>query len=460
MGNDHQHLGHPANNMNLPAMFSGDDFLTSPFFDFAPLLLPVTETNLPPPLPPPPTAPPPLLPDVVVPTHHPPFMPYTTIVIPTIVPMHFSLTPAAFIFEPHLWTQTFPTPQSPFNGLNSSFYPQTEMRSFQPDAAAAFEAAQLPVPSTNSGTKFSVSTHTRSELPSQNALQVFGSDWFIPSDPDWAATPELDSQQLMADSSVSPEYSVVQSSSSTNCDFRMTMGVLGSFAADDPPLHAHVQHTGGLRDVPVSSTVTPTPKQPLLEASAPPPAPPLLLPLRQQTTIPGKQRLAPRPETVEQPASSFMLPQTPDVILRRARKFKFTASVISKVDPDADGRYSCPICTTSHRGRRVFDTMSNLRAHVRLHHDKGRTLSCTECSKTFLRKQDLDRHTATHLPNEEKEHCCELCEMRFSRRDALISHVRRAHKQHEGRETSEQQQTDGREGLGGGQKVRSRGRAR
>ncbi|KAI8815203.1 hypothetical protein BJ742DRAFT_664982, partial [Cladochytrium replicatum] len=65
----------------------------------------------------------------------------------------------------------------------------------------------------------------------------------------------------------------------------------------------------------------------------------------------------------------------------------------------------------------------NLRAHIRLHHDKGRTLSCAQCSKSFLRKQDLDRHTATHLPEEKKPHGCELCPMRFSRRDALLSHL-------------------------------------
>ncbi|KAI8808925.1 hypothetical protein BJ742DRAFT_652015, partial [Cladochytrium replicatum] len=65
----------------------------------------------------------------------------------------------------------------------------------------------------------------------------------------------------------------------------------------------------------------------------------------------------------------------------------------------------------------------NLRAHVRLHHDKGRTLPCSVCDKTFLRKQDRDRHEATHLPLHDKPFGCEMCTARFARGDALKSHI-------------------------------------
>ncbi|KAI8803776.1 hypothetical protein BJ742DRAFT_827443 [Cladochytrium replicatum] len=76
--------------------------------------------------------------------------------------------------------------------------------------------------------------------------------------------------------------------------------------------------------------------------------------------------------------------------------------------------------------QRMFRSASNLRNHIKLHHEVGRTFSCEAagCDKMFFRKQDLERHASTHLPKGVKPFECDACGTRFTRADALSRHFR------------------------------------
>jgi hypothetical protein len=49
---------------------------------------------------------------------------------------------------------------------------------------------------------------------------------------------------------------------------------------------------------------------------------------------------------------------------------------------------------------------------------------CPWCPKAFQRKHDLNRHRVSHRADEEHKHACGACELKFTRRDALLRHVR------------------------------------
>ncbi|ORY26388.1 hypothetical protein BCR33DRAFT_794526 [Rhizoclosmatium globosum] len=53
--------------------------------------------------------------------------------------------------------------------------------------------------------------------------------------------------------------------------------------------------------------------------------------------------------------------------------------------------------------------------------DRARDFLCTICGNKFLRKQDMQRHAATHV---ERQHVCQSngCGFAFARRDALVRH--------------------------------------
>ncbi|KAI8827094.1 uncharacterized protein EV422DRAFT_491265 [Fimicolochytrium jonesii] len=53
--------------------------------------------------------------------------------------------------------------------------------------------------------------------------------------------------------------------------------------------------------------------------------------------------------------------------------------------------------------------------------DRERRFECPECAKRFLRRQDLSRHSATHL-NGFKPFHCDHCGTGFTRQDALHRH--------------------------------------
>ncbi|KAI9203649.1 uncharacterized protein BJ171DRAFT_413426, partial [Polychytrium aggregatum] len=52
-----------------------------------------------------------------------------------------------------------------------------------------------------------------------------------------------------------------------------------------------------------------------------------------------------------------------------------------------------------------------------------RPFKCTDCSKTFLRKQDLKRHEIIHDPRS-PGYRCNHCGTGFTRSDALYRHIK------------------------------------
>ncbi|KAF8980589.1 hypothetical protein BDQ17DRAFT_1380586, partial [Cyathus striatus] len=54
---------------------------------------------------------------------------------------------------------------------------------------------------------------------------------------------------------------------------------------------------------------------------------------------------------------------------------------------------------------------------------RGRKTPCTQCTKTFRRRTDKDRHVRTiHL--REVVHICDICHREFTRLDALNRHLK------------------------------------
>ncbi|KAJ3220598.1 hypothetical protein HDU81_011330 [Chytriomyces hyalinus] len=93
-------------------------------------------------------------------------------------------------------------------------------------------------------------------------------------------------------------------------------------------------------------------------------------------------------------------------------------------------------------GQGPFSSRNSLRAHSHIH-GMGKRHECKECGKAFLRAQECRRHEATHNrvfhPNEgnaggDEENAarmsrqnlfsCELCSTSFTRRDALMRHLK------------------------------------
>ncbi|KAF5275888.1 hypothetical protein FQR65_LT04127 [Abscondita terminalis] len=64
---------------------------------------------------------------------------------------------------------------------------------------------------------------------------------------------------------------------------------------------------------------------------------------------------------------------------------------------------------------------NGLQVHMSTH-TAERPYNCNMCSKTFLRKRELDRHLATHTGM--KPFKCPHCDKRFGRKDKLVRHIR------------------------------------
>ncbi|KAJ8931719.1 hypothetical protein NQ314_015337 [Rhamnusium bicolor] len=84
-----------------------------------------------------------------------------------------------------------------------------------------------------------------------------------------------------------------------------------------------------------------------------------------------------------------------------------------------DKKYSCTKCDKSYK------TLSNLNFHMKIHSDKL-PFSCNVCKKGFMRKEYLEAHVNNH--NGVKNFSCTICDKRFVSQKNLDSHL----KYHEG----------------------------
>lgn len=88
-----------------------------------------------------------------------------------------------------------------------------------------------------------------------------------------------------------------------------------------------------------------------------------------------------------------------------------------KVNHNKEKKYECEICGL------VSKRKYNLTTHIKTH-DKNRVkeFGCDQCSKSFDRRHDRDRHLAT-VHRRERSFGCSDCKAHFSRGDALNRHL-------------------------------------
>ncbi|CAG2161885.1 unnamed protein product [Oppiella nova] len=67
--------------------------------------------------------------------------------------------------------------------------------------------------------------------------------------------------------------------------------------------------------------------------------------------------------------------------------------------------FKCEFCS------KIFNRKARLQMHTRYVHDKDRPFECTDCGKKFTRKEDLNRHYVLHTG--EKPHQCPTCLKRY-----------------------------------------------
>lgn len=77
--------------------------------------------------------------------------------------------------------------------------------------------------------------------------------------------------------------------------------------------------------------------------------------------------------------------------------------------------YTCDIC------RKAFNRKSRLDLHVKYVHEGAKPFECTECNKTFVRREDMSRHTVLHSGL--KAHKCPICDKTFAMKSSLKIHL-------------------------------------
>ncbi|KAF7280001.1 hypothetical protein GWI33_006517 [Rhynchophorus ferrugineus] len=78
--------------------------------------------------------------------------------------------------------------------------------------------------------------------------------------------------------------------------------------------------------------------------------------------------------------------------------------------------YTCPHCN------RAFTRKLRLTTHIKFMHEGAEPITCphSDCTKTFFRKEDLQRHWLTHTG--EKPHECDVCHKSFAVKSSLRIH--------------------------------------
>jgi uncharacterized Zn-finger protein len=93
----------------------------------------------------------------------------------------------------------------------------------------------------------------------------------------------------------------------------------------------------------------------------------------------------------------------------------------TKAKPKEVKLHQCPLC--DHVSKRKY----NLTTHIKTH-DKSRVkeFDCSQCTKSFDRRHDRDRHLST-VHRGERVFNCKECRTQYSRRDALNRHLIQRH---------------------------------
>uniref|UniRef100_A0A914ZJ81 C2H2-type domain-containing protein n=3 Tax=Parascaris univalens TaxID=6257 RepID=A0A914ZJ81_PARUN len=80
-------------------------------------------------------------------------------------------------------------------------------------------------------------------------------------------------------------------------------------------------------------------------------------------------------------------------------------------------KHKCNFCSMT------VDSPSALHRHIFSVHAKKRNYNCTQCTKKFAQRGDLERHMAIH--SDELEFTCDVCGEKFRWRKQLIAHARK-----------------------------------
>jgi uncharacterized C2H2 Zn-finger protein len=83
--------------------------------------------------------------------------------------------------------------------------------------------------------------------------------------------------------------------------------------------------------------------------------------------------------------------------------------------------FECPLC--DHVSKRRYNLSTHIKTHDKL---RVKEFDCDQCSKSFDRRHDRDRHLAT-VHRGEKSFACDHCTTHFTRRDALEKHLVQKH---------------------------------
>ncbi|KAI9356192.1 hypothetical protein DFJ73DRAFT_235070 [Zopfochytrium polystomum] len=107
---------------------------------------------------------------------------------------------------------------------------------------------------------------------------------------------------------------------------------------------------------------------------------------------------------------------------RRPSRRLSTASTSASKEKDSGSPSSAPNTPASMASAAITTTASPSGVGA----SRPRPHRCTHCTKTFLRKQDVIRHRATHLPRDLRPfHCPNTgCDRRYGRIDAVLRHAR------------------------------------
>lgn len=94
-----------------------------------------------------------------------------------------------------------------------------------------------------------------------------------------------------------------------------------------------------------------------------------------------------------------------------------------------EGSLECQICS------KVFNTKDDILYHLKIHagsrtvkNPNEKKYTCDHCDRKFFTRKDVRRHLVVHTGM--RDFLCQYCPQRFGRKDHLVRHIKKSHKDH------------------------------
>lgn len=94
-----------------------------------------------------------------------------------------------------------------------------------------------------------------------------------------------------------------------------------------------------------------------------------------------------------------------------------------------EGSLECQICS------KVFATKDDILYHLKIHagsrtvkNPNEKKYTCDHCDRKFFTRKDVRRHLVVHTGM--RDFLCQYCPQRFGRKDHLVRHIKKSHKDH------------------------------